>query len=75
MKHLQQDGREKLNVKISETDLLREAKKFFNWRKLTMNRIYALGSKDWNDFIAYLYPNYGYTNNVGTQRSPFGIGS
>lgn len=76
---LEQDGRDNLIVVLDEDSLLSASKRFFKWRKVTTKRIYNLGSKNWNDFIAYLHPFYGVERaprvNTGTQRSPFGMWS
>lgn len=45
----------KRTVKISDSSLTIELKRFFGWRKdVSANRLYKLGSHDYDKFIKYL---------------------
>ena len=42
-------------IEIEENKLLNEAKKFFKWRKIDIQRVKKLGSTDYDKLIEYLY--------------------
>ncbi|AYP68179.1 hypothetical protein PQE75_gp047 [Bacillus phage vB_BcoS-136] len=49
---------EKRTVKISDSNLTFELKRFFGWRKdVNADRMYKLGSSDYDKFIKYLSEN------------------
>lgn len=46
---------EKRSVEISNSDLERELRRFFRWRKdVTINRLYKQGSHNYDRFIKHL---------------------
>ena len=45
----------KREINIIEDDILRESKKFFNWKNVSVKRIKSLGSTDYDKFIEFLY--------------------
>lgn len=65
---LQQDNSEKLKVSVERVALERYAKIFFNWRtstkkyKTISERVFALGSTDYDNFIEFLYNRKGILN-------------
>lgn len=65
---LQQDNSEKLKVSVERLALERYAKMFFNWRtptkkhKTISERVFALGSTDYDKFIEFLYNRKGILN-------------
>ena len=59
-----QDNKEKLQVEISEENLLLELKSFFGWKKLSYERFKKLGSFDYDNFIEHLYKKRKYCLSV-----------
>lgn len=52
---LQQDANDKIVITLDELDILREAKRFFKWRKdISIKRINSLGTSDRDKFIKFL---------------------
>lgn len=52
----------KREISISENDILKESKKFFNSKNVSVKKIKSLGSTDYDKFIEFLYKK-GYGNN------------
>ena len=50
-----QDNHEKLQVTFTEAEFIRLSGTFFNWRKLSWDRITKLGSIEYDSFIEYCY--------------------
>lgn len=65
---LQQDNSKKLKVSVERIALERYAKMFFNWKtptkkhKTISERVFALGSTDYDKFIEFLYNRKGILN-------------
>ena len=52
---LTQDAHAKLSVSMEENRIIAELKKFFNWRKASMERFSKLGTTDYDNFIKHLH--------------------
>jgi hypothetical protein len=57
----------KREINISENDILRESKKYFGWRNVSVKRIKSLGSTDYDKFIEFLYKK-GYGKDDSTYQ-------
>ena len=54
---LQQDAHDKVKITLDVETILIRAKRFFNWRKVTIERVNSLGTYDYDRFIKYLSKN------------------